>query len=98
MPKPVLVPVTDTKTNANFREVSKAFDEACPVIHGALTDDIDLVVGENLIKPPRRVRAPSGKIIIYQSAAADITDNGLNASGYWSLTSTAVCTVRLLFL
>jgi len=97
MGKPVLADTSGTSSlERNFSEIKKSFDEACPVIRGVITDEVTLVAGENRVKLPGKIKKPEGRLTVYQTLAADITDGGLS-SGYWLVTSTATTRVKFLF-
>lgn len=84
----------DKDVDANFQEIKKHLDDTHPIVKGRNTGSINLVVGTNNIPLP--IPRPEGKIITFQSAPATITDVGVQGNN-WVLTSTAVCTVKILF-
>lgn len=64
---------------------------------GKLTPLTTLAVGVNAITPT--VANPVGRITAFQSAVSNIYDIGLNrATGKWEVNSSAVCSVRFLFI
>lgn len=81
----------------NFAAIVKAFAEGCPVIAGALTNDVVLTVGLNLVAVPARIKHPRGRLTVYRTVGGDQIDSGLNADGKWQLTSTTNGTFRFLF-
>ena len=93
--RPLLRRVADEATQYNFTEILRNLVELGPVALAQPTALITLATGDNLVTPT--VQHPQGRVVAYQSAAADLTDKGLNATGQWVLTSTAPCVVRLLF-
>ncbi len=90
----ILSRLKDRDVDRNFNEVDKAMSELGPLVRARPTGFIDLVAGDNVIKPT--VPGATGRLITYQSAVADLTDKGL-VDGKWVITASAPCTVKLLF-
>lgn len=92
--RPLIARVADETSNRNFQELQRFFVELFPGVW-AREREVTLITGDNAIMPsaPR----PRGRIIVYQSAAANFFDKGLNASGAWVLNSSAPCTIRIAF-
>lgn len=88
---------TDDKiVDDNFESVKAAFYELGPAALGYLTDEISLVAGDNRITPT--IPGPRGRFTVFQSAAADLTDQGLNSEGQWVVTASAPCRARFIFI
>lgn len=85
----------DEQVNRNFTNMQKWMGDLSVVIRGQITPDTLLATGNNFITPPlKNVR---GRIVVYQSEPADISDGGLQSDGRWLMVASAPTTVRLLF-
>jgi hypothetical protein len=94
MKLPNFVKVEDELSNKNFAELRRVFFD---MYAGAVAKETQatLAVGDNQIAPT--VPFPKGRIITFQSAAANLFDKGLDSSGKWVINSSAICTIRLAF-
>lgn len=94
MKTPGFIAVDDEHTRRNFDELRRVFFD---MWDGALSRETTatLATGDNEIRPT--VSNPKGRVITYQSAAANLFDKGLNAAGNWIINSSAPCSIRLAF-
>ena len=88
--------VADLDANKNFETVRTAFYELGPAALGYMTDELTLATGDNEVTPT--IAGPRGRITVFQSAAATLTDQGLNSKGQWVVTASAPCRVRFIFV
>lgn len=92
---PKFAKTENVPTDQNFAELKKILGALHPLVSAKMTGNVELAVGTTRVKPP--LAKPSGRILVYQSAASDISDSGLDGDGYWVFTSSAACTCRFLF-
>lgn len=88
-------PTGDAKADRNFEEIKRILSQMHPHVNGVPTGDVNLSTGANRIKPS--IPRPTGRHIVYQSAAATLTDDGLDSAGFWVIQASAPCIVRLIF-
>lgn len=93
MRRPNLVSTGDRDTDRNFTEVGKHFLELFDGC-GAKLKSYDLVAGDNSLTPT--VSRPTGRFVVFQSAAATLFDKGLSGDS-WVINASAPCTVKLAF-
>lgn len=94
MIKPNFVQIKDDNINKNFSEITRVMSSFYVGTLAVQTEAV-LVAGDNEVVPT--VASPSGRFVVYQSAAANLFDKGLNSSGKWVINASAPCTVRLAF-
>lgn len=94
MSRPKFVKIDDDNTQTNFDELTKKFAEFSSLVDSKEVEQT-LVTGDNAVTVP--MPRPRGRVITYQSAAANFFDKGLDSNGRWTINASAPCTVRLFF-
>jgi hypothetical protein len=96
---PLYIPLgktSDEITDRNFLAIYKALQQACPVLAGALTADLSLVAGTNLIKPPNGIKTPRGGITVWQDSNIILVHLGMDTLGNWQVASTGTTKARFI--
>lgn len=91
---PTIREVEDELVHQNFTEIGNTWARFGPLADAADPIEYTLVTGVNALRPPLR---PRGRVVVYQSAAADLFDTGLNEAGFWVLNASAPVTVRIMW-
>lgn len=93
MRRPSLKKTDSLDTNYNFDQLAAAFQSLSDFVV-AKTVSATLAIGDNSIVPT--VPNPQGRLLLFQSAAANLFDKGM-INGKWVINSSAICTIRLAF-
>lgn len=93
MRRPSLKKTNSSDLDYNFNQLATSF-QSLSDFAGAKTVSATLAVGDNSIVPT--VANPQGRLLLFQSAAANLFDKGL-VNGKWVINSSAICSIRLAF-
>lgn len=93
MIRPLFVITGSETTDRNFQELRRLLADLYTGASAKETQAV-LAAGDNSITPT--VPAPKGRIITFQSAAANLFDKGM-VNGRWVINASAPCTIRLAF-
>lgn len=94
--QPILRGVPEPTSDENFKRIGDALSRT-NAVNNSEPVSADLAAGDNAITTPGKTHA-KGRIVVYQSAAADLFDKGVDASGRWVINASAPCTVLLIFI
>lgn len=87
--------VTDEATQRNFQLLRKTLAEMALWVVGKTTPSVALVAGDNVVSTI--IARPTGRILVYQDAAATLFDKGSPGLSQWTINASAPCNCKFIF-